>query len=154
MSRAFVKETDDAPELPDRPVSEHPNYVTERGLALIEAEFEKHRAALAAAQSAEDRDAIASASRELRYWTQRRNSAELQPKPTDNDVVRFGSRVTIERDDGRKQIFQIVGEDEADPSKGTLSYISPLASALIGREVGDTVKVGPGEAEIVKIEVR
>jgi transcription elongation GreA/GreB family factor len=153
MSRAFVKETDDAPELPDRPVSEHPNYVTERGLALIEAEFERFRAALAMAQSAEDRDAIASASRELRYWTQRRNSAELQPKPTDNDVVRFGSRVTIERDDGRKQTFQIVGEDEADPSKGTLSYISPLASALIGREVGDTVKVGPGEAEIVKIEV-
>jgi len=154
MSRAFVKETDDAPELPDRPVSEHPNYVTERGLGLIEAEFERYRSALATAQAAENRDAIASASRELRYWTQRRNSAELQPKPSDDVTARFGSRVTIERDDGRKQTFTIVGEDEADPSKGTLSYISPLASALIGREVGDTVKVGQGEAEITKIEIR
>jgi transcription elongation GreA/GreB family factor len=153
MSRAFVKETDDAPELPDRQISPHPNYVTAHGLALIEAEVEKYRSGLGEAQAAEDRDAIASASRELRYWTQRRSSAEVQPPPSDADVVRFGSRVTIERDEGRKQTFVIVGEDEADPTKGTLSYVSPLARALIGREVGDVARVGEGEAEIVKIEV-
>lgn len=157
MSRAFVKESDDAPELPDRPVSEYPNYVTARGLALIDAELEKYRAALAEAQAAEDRDAIAAASRELRYWTHRRASAELQPPPEDDDTVRFGSRVTIERGapdskGGRKQTYRIVGEDEADPSKGTLSYVSPLARALLGKEVGDVVRAGSGEAEIVKIE--
>jgi len=155
MSRAFVKEADEAPpELPDRQISPHPNYVTTHGLALIEAEAEKHRAALADAQAAEDREAIAAASREVRYWTQRRATAEVQPVPADNDVVRFGSRVTIERDDGRKQTFQIVGEDEADPAKGTLSYVSPLAHALLGKEEGEVVKVGEGKAEIAKIEVK
>lgn len=159
MSRAFVKETDDAPpELPDRQVSTHPNFVTERGLALIEAEVAKQRAALAEAQAAEDRTAIASASRELRYWDQRRLTAELQKQPLDSKIVHFGSRVTIEREDAsgkstRKQTYTIVGEDEADPKKGTLSYVSPLALALLGKEVGDVVKVGEGEAEIVKIEV-
>jgi len=158
MSRAFVKETDEAPpELPDRQVSPHPNYVTPHGLALIEAAAEKFRAALADAQAAEDRDAIAAASREVRYWTQRRASAEVQPLPADADIVRFGSRVTIERENAdrktRMQTFTIVGEDEADPAKGTLSYVSPLAHALLGKEEGEVVKVGDGEAEISKIEV-
>jgi transcription elongation GreA/GreB family factor len=153
MSRAFVKEADEKPpELPDRLISPHPNYVTAHGLSLTEAEAEKFSAALAEAQAAEDRDAIAAASRELRYWTQRRASAEVQPPPADNDVVHFGSRVTIERDDGRKQTFQIVGEDEADPAKGTLSYVAPLAHALLGKGVGDVATVGKGGAEIVKIE--
>jgi transcription elongation GreA/GreB family factor len=153
MSRAFVKEADEAPpELPDRQISPHPNYVTAHGLELSEAEAEKYTAALAEAQAGEDRDAIAAASRELRYWTQRRATAEVQPRPEDADAVHFGSRVTIERDDGRKQTFQIVGEDEADPAKGTVSYVSPVAHALMGKGVGDVVTVGKGGAEIIKIE--
>ena len=151
MSRAFVKETDDVPELPDRVVSEHPNLVTARGLKLIEAEVARHEEALAEAQTAEDREKIAAAHRELRYWTARRATAELQPPPADCEQVRFGCRVTLERDDGRKQTFRIVGEDEADPTAKTLSYASPLARALIGKEVGDTVRVGQGEAEILSI---
>jgi transcription elongation GreA/GreB family factor len=154
MSRAFVKETDDAPALPDRPVSGHPNYVTARGLAHIESELLRYRAALADAQAAQDREAIAAAARELRYWTQRRATAEPQPPAEDDDVVRFGSRVTFERDDGRRQTFQIVGEDEADPAKGSLSYVSPLAQALLGKSVGDVLRAGAAGAEIVKIEVR
>jgi transcription elongation GreA/GreB family factor len=153
MSRAFVKESDDLPDLPDRPVSPHPNLVTPRGLALIEAAVETHRQALAAAQAAADRDRVAAASRELRYWTARRASAEVQPAPADCESVRFGAKVTIERDDGRRQAFRIVGEDEADPAAGTLSYVAPLARALIGREAGDTVRVGDGEAEILTIEI-
>jgi transcription elongation GreA/GreB family factor len=152
MSRAFVKETDEVPELPDRPVSEHPNLVTKRGLALIEAEVERHRQALAEAQSADDREKAAAAQRELRYWTARRATAEVQPPPPDCESVRLGCRVTIERDDGRKQTFRIVGEDEADPAAETLSYVAPLARALIGKEVGDVVPAGQGEAEILKIE--
>ncbi len=157
MSRAFVTDMDAVDELPDRPVSPHPNFVTKRGLAEIEAAFEKYRRALAEAEAAEDRGAIATASRELRYWSQRRTSADLQPAPTSFDIVRFGCRVTIEREGGkskaaRRQTFAIVGEDEADPAAGTLSYVAPLAKALIGKEVGDVVKVGDGEAEIVAIE--
>ncbi len=152
MSRAFVKETDEVPELPDRPVSEHPNFVTEHGLNRIEQEVERHRNAQAEALAAGDKEKIASAARELRYWTARRATAELQPPPADCDSVRFGCRVTIERDDGRKQTFRIVGEDEADPAKGSLSYVAPLARALIGKEVGDVVKAGQSDAEIVAIE--
>src|SRR5882724_3843399 len=103
MSRAFVKETDETPELPDRPVSEHPNLVTERGLELIEAAVAQHQRALAEAQAAEDRERIGAAQRELRYWTGRRATADLQPPPADCEQVRFGCRVTIERDDGRTQ---------------------------------------------------
>ena len=65
--------------------------------------------------------------------------------------MQFGSAVTIVRDDGRRQTYRIVGEDEADPAKGTLSHVSPLARALFGKEVGDTVRAGSAQAEIVKI---
>jgi len=153
VSRAFTKETDDVPQLPDRPVSSHPNFVTERGLALIEAEVERFRLALAEAQASSDRDKIAAAGRELRYWTARRATADAQPPPSDSSRVQFGCRVTIERDDGRKQRFRIVGEDEADPAAETLSYVSPLARALIGKEVGDVAVIGQGEAEILSIEL-
>ena len=147
-----MKETDEVPELPDRPVSEHPNLVTQRGLALIEAEVERHRRAFAEAQAAEDREKVAAAQRELRYWTARRATAEVQPQPADCDQVRFGCRVTIARDDGRTQTFRIVGEDEADPTAELLSYASPLARALVGKEVGDSVRAGQSEAEILNIE--
>ena len=79
-------------------------------------------------------------------------TAELQAPATDTSAVSFGTRVTVERDDGRVQKFRIVGEDEANPSKGSISYVSPLAQALMGKAVGDVVKAGGGEAEIIKIE--
>lgn len=155
MSRAFIKEadgTDVFEDLPDRPISPHPNLVTARGLALIENEITRLRAALADAQSNSDRGAMAEASRDLRYWSARRSNAEVVPPATDDDTVRFGLRVTIERDDGRRQSFRIVGQDEADPAKGLLSYVAPLALTLTGKRVGDVVSAGPGNAEIVAIE--
>jgi transcription elongation GreA/GreB family factor len=153
MSRAFVKDTDaDAVEdLPDRPVSEHPNDVTAEGLAQIEAACAVAQAALGAAQAADDRAAMAQASRDLRYWSARRATAHVVPDTDDTAQVRFGGTVTIARDDGREQTFRIVGEDEADPSHGTLSHASPLARALFGKKVGDVVPAGSGEAEIVAI---
>lgn len=156
MSRAFVKEADGAEvfeNLPDRPISPHPNLVTAGGLALIEGEIARLRAALAAAQNAGDRAAIAQASRDLRYWSARRASAQPVPPPLDAGEVRFGSLVTIRRDDGREQRFRIVGEDEADAARGLVAYVAPLARALIGKGVGDTVPAGQGEAEIVAIAV-
>lgn len=155
MSRAFVKEADGTEafgDLPDRPISPHPNLVTARGLSLIEAEVARLRDALAEAKEREDHGAIAEAARDLRYWTARRSSADVVPPVTDTETVRFGLRVTIERDGGRRQTFHIVGLDEADPTQGLLSYAAPLAVSLIGKSVGDTVSTGQGDAEIVKIE--
>jgi transcription elongation GreA/GreB family factor len=71
--------------------------------------------------------------------------------PKDAKEVHFGSTVTILREDGRRQTYRIVGEDEADPSAGTLSYVSPVAQALMGKQVGDVVEAGAAEAEIVEI---
>jgi transcription elongation GreA/GreB family factor len=149
MSRAFVKEDDDAPEeLAERPISSAPNLVTVEGLAAIEAEVARLTQSLAAT---EDRDARARINRDLRYWNARLGSAHVQPAPSDNEIVRFGATVTIHRDDGREQTFRIVGEDEADPERGTLSYVSPLAQALMGKSEGDSVRVAGADAEIIAI---
>jgi len=152
MSRAFVKEFDgEEVELPDRPVSEHPNLVTAEGLAQIDAALARLHASHAHAQAAADRSALASVGRDLRYWAARRSTAQLIPAPSSNDKVQFGSTVTILRDDGRRQTYRIVGEDEAEPAKGTLSYVSPVARALMHKQVGDVVRAGAGEAEITEI---
>jgi len=151
MSRAFVKEDDDAvEELPERLISAAPNLVTTEGLAAIEAEVARLNAALAEAPP-DDRSARARIGHDLRYWTARRGSAQLVPPRADNETVRFGATVTIDRDDGRQQTFRIVGEDEADPKRGTLSHVSPLAQALLGKSVGDSVRVAGNDAEIAEI---
>ena len=153
MSRAFVREqdTDTSEDLPDRLVSEHPNDVTAEGMAQIDAALAAAREAHAVGQAADDRSAIAGASRELRDWSARRATARIVANPDDNGQIRFGSSVTILRDDGREQTFRIVGEDEADPSRGTISQASPLARALFGKSVGDVVHAGAGDAEIRRI---
>jgi transcription elongation GreA/GreB family factor len=151
MSRAFVKETDDVEDLPDRPISDLPNDVTAEGLRRIEQALAAAQAAQAAAQSAGDRAGLASARRDVRYWSARRATAAVVPEPSDNSVVRLGHTVTILREDDRRQTFRIVGEDEADPAHGTISHASPLARALFGKGVGDVVVIAGGEAEIVEI---
>src|SRR5690349_25021632 len=152
MSRAFVKNSEDTvEELPDRPISPYPNLVTAEGLARIEAEVTRLQQEHAAAQAANDRAALARSARDLRYWTARRATAQLVAAPSDRSKVHFGSTVTIVRDDGRRQTFRIVGEDEADPAHGTLSHVSPLARALFGKQVGDTIEVAQKEAEILEI---
>ena len=154
MSRAFIKEPDgeDAgAELPERPVSTHPNLVTAEGLAQIERELARLQQEHAAARAANDRGTIARAARDLRYWSSRRASAQLAPPSQDTMRVHFGSTVTIVRDDGRRQTFRVVGEDEADPARGTLSHVSPVARALFGKEIGDTIQAGQTSAEIVEI---
>jgi transcription elongation GreA/GreB family factor len=153
MSRAFVKEDDSGgiEPLPDRPISPHPNIVTPQGLALIDRNLadlqERHTAAL----KAEDRAAQAAVARDLRYWSARRVSAQIVKPPDTPAVVAFGTAVTIKRDDGRKQTWRIVGEDEADPAHGTLSYVSPVARALMGKQIGDVVRAGNSDAEIVEV---
>ena len=153
MSRAFVKESDEGQalaELPDRPLSPHPNFVTAAGLAQIDAEIARLQKAHEAAKP-DDRAGRASIARDLRYWRARRGTAQLMPPPADAGKVQFGSTVSIRRADGRLQTFRIVGEDEADPGRGRLSYVAPLGRALIGKQAGDVVKLGEGEIEIIGI---
>lgn len=155
MSRAFVRESEGGEafeDLPDRSISPH-HLVTPAGLAGMDAEIASLEKRLTDAQLRDDKAEVARLSRDLRYWSARRVSAEVVPPPTDTSHVRFGAEVTFEREDGRQQTYRIVGEDEADPAKGSLSYISPLAQALMGKEVGDTITVGQGQAEIVSIRI-
>ncbi len=157
MSVAFTKEGDSeaaAADLPDRPISPHPNLVTASGLVRLEADLAAARAAYAAAQQgdvAADRTAMARATRDLRYYNARRATAQLVETPPDREAVRFGCTVTFEREDGRRQTFRIVGEDEADPAAGSVSYISPLARALLGKAVGETATLAGAEVEITTI---
>jgi transcription elongation GreA/GreB family factor len=154
VSRAFVKDQDEdqgADDIPDRVVSSHRNLVTAAGLAQIDEELRRSRDGLAAARASGDRAEIARHRRDLRYWTERRTSAELVPTPTDTDKVRFGSTVTLAPSRGEPRIFRIVGEDEASPGEGRISYVSPLAQSLLGAQVGDAVRFAEGEAEIVRI---
>jgi transcription elongation GreA/GreB family factor len=158
MSVAFTKEEDsesNAANLPDRPISAHANLVTPQGLAALEAALAQARAAYAAAQAeggvSADRTAMARATRDLRYYSARRASAQLVAPSDEPDKVAFGGAVTFEREDGRRQTFRIVGEDEADPAKGAVSYVSPLAQALLGKEVGETAMVAGAEVEVVGV---
>lgn len=160
MSVAFTKEGDSeafAADLPDRPISTHPNLMTPDGLAEIELELAAARAAYSSAQSAGgaadgDRTAMARATRDLRYWSARRATAQVLDRDPSKSVVQFGDRVTFEREDGRVQTFRIVGEDQADPAKGSISYVAPIARALLGKAVGDVSVAPGGEIEITAIE--
>jgi len=158
MAVAFTREEDyeaRAADLPDRPISSHPNLVTAHGLAAIEAELAAARAAYAAAQAdsgiSADRTAMARATRDLRYWSARRASAQLTEPDGPAELVQFGRTVEIERDDGRRQTFRIVGEDEADPAQGSISYVAPLARVLLGKSVGDVAEVNGAEVEVTAV---
>lgn len=150
MSRAFVREQDHpSPEpLRERPVSPHPNYVTSRGLALIDAELARLDAALERA----DAEEAPRLQRDLRYWAGRRASAQVIEPPADPEEIAFGSRVTVRRDGGPPETIEIVGEDESEPTLGRIGWTAPLARALIGAAPGDIVDVGPRQPPI-EIEI-
>ena len=159
MSVALVREesAEVAQEVtpPERPISTHPNLVTQSGFQALERAVAGSREALRAAQLIEDanerRRALELAARDARYFSERLASAVLRPEPTSVEVVAFGHRVTIIRDGDRHQSYQIVGEDEADPRMGTISYVSPLARRLMGRRVGDFIDMDRYEIEILAI---
>jgi len=151
MSRAFVRESDqDTTELPERPISTHPNFVTPRGLAAIESQVRALEAERQAARAAEDGALRARVERDLRYWSARRASARVIEQ-TATDRARFGARVGLRQRSGAIQVFRLVGEDEADPAHGSVSYISPLARALLGKSVGEVAAVAGGEAEVLAV---
>ena len=158
MSVAFTKEesaeTASETQLPDRPISPHPNLVTTTGLSLLEARLQEARQALEAAQQVEDvnerRRQSANPSRDVRYFSERLRTAQVRATPASLDTVGFGTTVTFSRD-GRQQTYRIVGEDEADPKAGSISFVSPVARALNGAAVGDEVSFGGQTLEIIAI---
>jgi transcription elongation GreA/GreB family factor len=155
MSRAFVRENDGAEvpqDLPERPVSAHPNFVTARGLQQIESRIHELEAAREAPKRSEDKDALARVDRELRYWQQRKATAKVVEPDSEPVKVRFGVRVTLQYEDSTQRTFTLVGEDEADPAQGLISWISPIAQALIGTSVGEEVALQSQRVEITKLE--
>jgi transcription elongation factor GreB len=163
MSRAFVKDhEDDADDaLPELPISDNPNYVTPHGIALLRARLATAHARHDALKVTED-DALAeqrelsSLERELRWLNARvANAIEVDLSRQPHDRVTFGAIVTVEGEDGEHR-WQIVGEDEADVEHGLVSYVSPLAQALLGARVGDEVRwhrpAGDMTIEVAKIE--
>lgn len=159
MSVAFTKEesAETASEtlLPDRPVSPHPNLVTAAGLKALEHQLQEARDAYATAQTIEDinerRRQAAIPLRDMRYFAARVRTAQVVADPTSTDTVAFGSTVTFRRDDGRVQTYRIVGEDEADPKAGSISFVSPVARLLLNKTVGDEVSVSGQNLEIMSI---
>ncbi len=152
MSRAFVKEPDGGvPDegLPERQISDHPNYVTPAGLRQLGqrvGELEERRLELLAQAEREEDNGLAEqelayVDRDLRYYTKRLETAILvEPKGQPRRMVKFGAAVTVtQQQDGARLTYTIVGEDEADPGQGKISYVSPLAVALLDARAGATV---------------
>ena len=141
--------------LPERPISPHPNLVTETGLKALETQLSEARTTFEAANAIEDinekRRQLAGPSRDIRYLVERLRTAQVMADPTSSETVAFGNTVKFSRDDGRVQTYRIVGEDEADPKAGTISYVSPVARLLLGKGVGDLVTLNGQELEIVAI---
>ncbi|MDB5971056.1 MAG: transcription elongation factor, GreA/GreB, C-term family protein [Hydrocarboniphaga sp.] len=144
MSRAFVKESDTpADDTGDMPLSSHPNYVTPRGLRLLRERFDTCQRRLAligdAPLHAGERSSL---QRELR-WLQARLLAaiELSSEPDYRpERVAFGHCIElVELESGTRHRYRIVGEDEADPAEGLLSWVAPLARAVDGAKRGDIV---------------
>lgn len=163
MSRAFVKENDlehAGTDLPERPQSEHPNYVTPAGLAQLQqqaAELERERRQLAPQKDDPVvRQKLAVVERDLHYFLGRLERAiPVDPASQEPDTILFGAVVEVEDENGEAQTFAIVGEDEADISRNKVSWVSPLARALIGHKVGESVTwkrpAGDLELEITSI---
>jgi transcription elongation GreA/GreB family factor len=159
LSVAFVKEesAEAAAEtiLPPRPISGRINLVTGSGLEMLHEALASAQSRLDAANRLEDinerRRQSAVWLRDVRYYSERIRTAELIKPSASSDVVGFGHVVALQRSDGRRLSFKIVGEDEADPSRDTLSHGSPVAIALMGKAVGEVVEIGALELEIVSI---
>lgn len=150
MSVAFRRESDEEHKEPrfELPIPVGPNLVTANGLASIEAQVSALEA-LAASETEEE--PLAAAKRELRYWRTRLATAQLAPPPPEDEVA-FGSRVAF-RQNGALRSIDIVGDDEADPSAGRISFSAPLARAMIGACVGDRLDFAgrPEALEVVEV---
>jgi transcription elongation factor GreB len=172
MSKAFTKDGDgsEAPlvvpaRAPLPPGA--PNYVTARGLATLRAELAALEAAGAHARQAEGEgqaEAQAERRREVRTAALGRAALErriatavlVDPRAQPKDEIRFGAHVTLRTAGGADRRHQIVGVDEADAAEGRVAFVAPVARALLGRRVGETVVVrtprGEEALEVIAID--
>ncbi|MNG94019.1 Transcription elongation factor GreA [compost metagenome] len=162
MSRAFVNE-DQAAAQADQPVerrvSDQPNYVTASGLSQLQqrvAGLKALRSELQGLGEHADKQRLADTERDLRYFSARLQSAQVVPAATSRDKVQIGSRVRFVDEQDQEHVVQLVGEDEADASRGLINWGSPLGRALLGAEAGDEVlwrrPAGDQMIEIVEIQ--
>jgi transcription elongation GreA/GreB family factor len=147
MSRAFVKENDlehAGIDIPERPLSDEPNYVTPHGLKLLNTQIDALEIEREQLKNKKDdpiaKQKIAIIERDMRYYAARIESAILTtPLEEDHSIVLFGAKVTVKDEEDKLSSYEIVGEDEADIHLGKVSYLSPLAEALIGAKLNDEV---------------
>ena len=162
MSRAFVNE-DSAAAQADQPVErqicEQPNRLTAQGLAQLQAKVVQlqHEHSLESAKGEQaDKQRQADLERDLRYFNQRVQSAQVVAAATSTEKVQIGSWVTFANQLDEQQRIQLVGEDQADASVGLINWGSPLGRALLGAQVGDEVlwkrPVGDQLIEVLRIE--
>ncbi|QHC97791.1 transcription elongation factor GreAB [Pseudomonas sp. R84] len=162
MSRAFVNE-DNAAAQADQPVerqvSAQPNYVTAQGLAQLQekvAELQTLHAEQSARGEQADKQRLADLQRDLRYFNQRLSSAQVAVAATSRDKVQIGSWVTYADEHDTEHRVQLVGEDQADASKGLINWGSPLGRALLGARLNDEVlwqrPAGDQIIEVIRIE--
>ena len=160
MSRAFVKEPDGdqaETDLPVRPQSKHPNYITMKGLEKQKEHLHElilARSALKTSNTLADKNKIKLLNADITYLKQRVESAiPINVEEQGREDIRFGATITLVDEDNKQYKFTIVGQDEVDTENGLISWVSPLASALIGKQVGATIiwvrSVGDLELEII-----
>lgn len=150
MSVAFRRDSDEEHLEPkfEQPIPPGPNLVTPRGLALIGERIAELEARL---ETTTDEAAGTALQRDLRYWNARQITAELAP-PASGDKVEFGTQVSIALN-GHRRTFRIVGDDEADPAAGLLSFTAPLSRAMMGAEPGEVLPFGGASDAIEILEV-
>jgi transcription elongation factor GreB len=183
MSRAFVAESDSQyqdEEVPEIKIPLPPgaaNYMTPGGAEALRAKLaelhgrERPQVAgavtrLAASGAATDRDELAVQRRRLReidrrieYLSRMLSRLEVvDPAAQEGERVLFGARVIVQRENGAREEYRIVGVDEADPARGELSWIAPLARALLGRSPGETavlkLPAGVERMQIIRVEFK
>ncbi len=165
MSRAFVKEPDGDQadtDLPERPQSDHPNYMTTNGLEKMKSTVDALRQEQSLLKKEDDLSAknrIKPIEAELRYLEKRIQCAiPVDISKQKSKEIRFGATVKLLDENDQEYIFTIVGEDEAEPEQGQISWISPLASGLVGKKAGDVViwerPAGDLELEILRFSYK
>jgi transcription elongation factor GreB len=141
VSKAFTKDDEGTPPPPMRkrgvPVPD-PNFVTPGGARAARTELDQ------LVRSAGDPDRIRELGEHL--------ATAQEVVPDDRGAVGLGASVTVADDEGKRTTYRIVGAIEADTKRGWLSWQTPIANALWGARVGDTVELPRGEIEIVAIE--
>ena len=152
MSVAFRRESDEEHLEPkfELPIPAGPNLVTARGLRLIEERIAELEASMA---HAHDPANIASLRRDLRYWRTRQVTTELAPVPS-GGKVEFGTEVRFTLN-GRPRTLRIVGDDEAAPAAGLISFNAPLSRAMLGAQDRDLLAFGNVEdaIEVLSVDV-